>query len=42
LTRSNYLELGIRINSDSQMLNQLIRYFWEITFNCKEVKNSKL
>ncbi len=38
LTRSNYLELGIRINSDSRMINQLIRYFWEITYHCNEVK----
>jgi hypothetical protein len=31
LTKSNYLELGIRINSDSQMIDHLITYFWEIT-----------
>ena len=31
LTRSNYLELGIRINADTQMVDQLIAYFWEIT-----------
>jgi len=30
LTRSNYLELGIRINNDSQMINELIRYFMKI------------
>ncbi len=31
LTKSNYIELGIRINSDSRMIDQLIAYFWEIT-----------
>ena len=31
LTKSNYLELGIRVNGDSQMINQLIAYFFEIT-----------
>lgn len=30
LTRSNYLELGIRVNSDSTMISQLVRYFWDI------------
>lgn len=30
LTRSQYLELGIRINADSVMINQLIGYFWEL------------
>jgi len=37
LTKSNYIELGIRINSDSQMINQLIAYFWEITNESHEV-----
>lgn len=37
LTRSTYLELGIRINSDSQLITQLIRYFWEITQNSREI-----
>jgi len=37
LTRSNYIELGIRINSDSQVINQLISYFWEITYHSREV-----
>ena len=31
LTRSNYLELGIRINSDSTMVDQLIAYFWALS-----------
>jgi len=31
LTKSNYIELGVRINSDSQMIDQLIAYFLEIT-----------
>lgn len=31
LTRSRYLELGIRINSDSKIINQLIAYFWDVT-----------
>ena len=31
LTRSNHLELGIRINNDSRMMDELIRYFWELT-----------
>ncbi len=37
LTQSTYLELGIRINSDSQLIMQLIRYFWEITNQSREV-----
>jgi hypothetical protein len=37
LTRSNYLELGVRINSDGQMVSQLTRYFWEVTNDCLEV-----
>lgn len=37
LTRSRYLELGIRINSDTQMINQLTRYFWDITNTSIEV-----
>lgn len=31
LTRSKYLELGIRINSDSTMIDQLIAYFWALS-----------
>ncbi len=30
LTRSRYLELGIRINADTAMVDQLIAYFWEL------------
>jgi hypothetical protein len=30
LTRSNMLELGIRINGDSYLINQLIRYFHQL------------
>lgn len=36
LTRSNYLELGIRVNADSAMINQLISYFWELTAHSDE------
>jgi hypothetical protein len=37
LTKSRYIELGIRINSDSQMITQLITYFLELTHHCHEV-----
>ena len=37
LTRSNYLELGIRINSDGPMINQLISYFFEISSNSQNI-----
>lgn len=30
LTRSQYLELGIRVNADTVMVDQLIGYFWEL------------
>lgn len=30
LTRSTYLELGIRVNGDGTMITQLIRYFWDV------------
>jgi hypothetical protein len=30
LTKSQYLELGIRINADSAIISQLIRYFWDL------------
>jgi hypothetical protein len=30
LTRSNHLELGIRVNNDSRMIDELIRYFLEL------------
>jgi len=36
LTKSNYLELGVRINSDSQMITQLIAYFYELTNHSHE------
>ncbi len=36
LTRSRYLELGIRINNDSEIIQQLVRYFWELTSWCVE------
>jgi len=42
LTRSNYLELGIRVNADGQMINQLIRYFLEITNHCQETNKEKI
>lgn len=31
LTRSNHLELGIRVNNDTQMIQQLVRYFLNLT-----------
>jgi hypothetical protein len=31
LTQSRYLELGIRINSDTRLVNQLIAYFFDLT-----------
>ena len=31
LTRSRYLELGIKINGDTAMIQQLVRYFFELT-----------
>ncbi len=37
LTKSNYLELGIRINSDGQMIDNLRTYFLEITNYSDEV-----
>jgi hypothetical protein len=37
LTKSTYLELGVRINSDSQMIGQLIAYFYELTNHSHEV-----
>lgn len=37
LTRSQYLELGIRVNADSVLINQLIRYFFEVTNMSDEV-----
>lgn len=37
LTKSQYLELGIRVNADSSMVNQLIAYFWELCNASREV-----
>lgn len=42
LTRSNYLELGIRVNSDCQIVDQLIAYFLEITNYCHEVRKESV
>ncbi len=39
LTRSKYLELGIKINSDSQIIMQLIRYFHQIAHQSQEPVN---
>ena len=36
LTRSRYLELGIRVNGDSAVINQLIAYFWTVTTSSTE------
>lgn len=38
LTKSQYLELGIRINADSVMVNQLIGYFWKLVNASVEVQ----
>lgn len=37
LTKSNYLELGIRINSDGQIIDKLIAYFWELSHYSQEI-----
>ena len=39
LTRSKYLELGIRINSDGAMINRLISYFLELSHHSVEVQH---
>lgn len=36
LTRSNNLELGIQINSDGRLIDQLIAHFWELTTYTQE------
>lgn len=36
LTRSRYLELGIKITSDGRMINQLVRYFFELSQQSRE------
>jgi phosphatidylserine/phosphatidylglycerophosphate/cardiolipin synthase-like enzyme len=41
LTKSSYIELGLRINSDSQMIYQLIAYFWEITYDSYEIRKEQ-
>lgn len=38
LTKSHYFELGIRINSDSQMINMLVAYFLEIANQSNEFR----
>ena len=38
LTRSRYIELGIRINSDGRMIDRLIRYFLELSHASVEVR----
>ncbi len=40
LTRSNHLELGIKVNADMSLTYQLIEYFWSLTARSKEVTNS--
>jgi hypothetical protein len=37
LTKSSYLELGIRINSDSHMISHLVAYFLELTNSSYEL-----
>jgi hypothetical protein len=37
LTRSTYLELGIKIHSDTTMINSLIAYFFDLTSQSDEV-----
>jgi hypothetical protein len=38
LTQSRYLELGIRINSDTQLVGQLVQYFMNLTNSCAEAE----
>src|SRR6266849_103779 len=40
LTKSQYLELGVRINSDSEMIERLINYFLELTNHSREIERS--
>jgi len=40
LTRSTHFELGIRINGDSRLIDQLIRYFLELTSRSSETDPS--
>lgn len=37
LTRSRYLELGIKVQGDSQLVSQLVRYFLQVTAYSTEV-----
>lgn len=37
LTLSTHLELGIRVNADSSMISNLIRYFWAMSNDSTEV-----
>ena len=39
LTRSKYLELGIRIESDSVIIGKLISYFYNISYHSQELTN---
>lgn len=39
LTRSKYLELGIRIESDTVIIGNLISYFYDITYHSHELAN---
>jgi hypothetical protein len=41
LTKSRYLELGVRINSDSQMIDRLIGYFLELTNHSREIERNE-
>jgi len=36
LTKSQYLELGIRINADGLLVDQLIAYFWKLSNSSRE------
>ena len=41
LTRSRYLELGVRIRSDTTMIDQLISYFLELTHKSTEIQTEE-
>ena len=38
LTGSNYIELGIKVNSDERMIRQLVAYFLDITNDSYEIR----
>jgi phosphatidylserine/phosphatidylglycerophosphate/cardiolipin synthase-like enzyme len=40
LTKSRHLELGVRINSDGEMVDRLIAYFLELTNHSHEIQGS--